>query len=271
MARQCEHGHARGITNHGVVRIVRVTWLSLSPWPPVRVMRYHARMATQGETFGQAIKQALLAAGVTQAGLARRLVIDAGQVSRWVTDKAIPLQKTVERIEEELGADLSTAFRVSTPVHELYVSAPITGLGRRGVGAHHDAVATVVDVAKRHVNSLFWPGAGIRGVSDLVAPDIATERNMKVMQSCSALLFVQFAEIVRPSSSLVELGIGLGRRMKTTMILHADIEQPFMLAGFDGVASSLPFLPRARIYRVHSVDEACDLVDGSGRELLGLA
>lgn len=235
-------------------------------------MAYNARMAEHGgETFGQALKRALRAARINQAELSRRLVIDPGQVSRWATDKAMPHEDTVARIEEELGADLSASFSASVPAHELYVSAPVTGLGRRGLAAHHDAVATVVETTRTHVNSIYWPGNGVRNTSDLIAADIATERNMRALQHSTALLFLQFAEVVRPSGAFVELGIALGRRMKTTLILGADLHQPYMLDGFGGVAASVSFLPKARIYTVNSVDEACDLIEHNGRELLGLA
>src|SRR5689334_2111755 len=90
---------------------------------------YHARMDTQVRTtFGKALKAAIAAARYTQAGLARELHIDAGQVSRWVNGKAIPHKETAAKIEQILGADLSAALAASSPEYELYVAAPITGL-----------------------------------------------------------------------------------------------------------------------------------------------
>jgi hypothetical protein len=76
---------------------------------------------------------------------------------------------------------------------------------------------------------------------------------------------------VHPSSSLIELGCALGRRLKTTIIMQADLHQPFMLDGFGAVAASLSFLPKARVYTVRSVEHACDLITRNGRELLGLS
>lgn len=234
-------------------------------------LSYNARMVDQPqETFGQALKKALRAGGVSQAELSRRLDIDPGQVSRWATDKALPQAKTVERMETELGADLSGALQRSAPICELYVSSPILGLGRRGVAGHHEAVSAVVDAASPHVNAYYWPGSNVRSTADLLAADIATENNMRVFQHCQALLFLQFGEIVRPSSSLIELGLALGMRKKTTVIWLSELQRPFMLNGFQGVAASLSFLPKARIYEVESVDEACDLIDHNGRQLFGL-
>jgi transcriptional regulator with XRE-family HTH domain len=232
---------------------------------------YHAYMDSQGRTtFGKALRAAIGAAHYTQASLARELRIDAGQVSRWVNDKAIPHKETAAKIEQILGADLSAAFAASSPEYELYVSAPITGLKDENIGTHNTAVSKVVQAAGTHVNSLFWPGERIRSKSDLIAPDIATERNIQALQRSVGLLYLQFMDIVRPSSALVELGCALGWRLKTTIIIQEGLDQPFMLENFGAVAATLGFLPKARIYRVKSVGDACDLITKNGRELLGL-
>jgi transcriptional regulator with XRE-family HTH domain len=235
-------------------------------------MCYDACMHAQGSsTFGNALKAAIGAARSTQAKLARELQIDPGQVSRWVNGKAVPHSETVARIERILGVDLLDAFSASTPEYELYVSAPIMGLSPENIGTHHEAVGAVVAAARAHVNSLYWPGEGIHALSDLAAADIATERNMKVLERCSAFLYLQFLEVVHPSSSLIELGCALGRHLKTTMIIQADLYPVFMLDGFGAVAASVGFLPKARVYRVKTVGDACDLITRNGRELLGLS
>jgi transcriptional regulator with XRE-family HTH domain len=222
-------------------------------------------------TFGNALKSAISAARYSQAKLARELHIDPGQVSRWTNDKAIPHADTVGRIEQILGADLSVPFSASAPEHELYIAAPITGLHVDDIGKHNEAVAEVLEAARAHVNSWYWPGEKVHSMSDLTAADIATEKNMQILRNCSALLYLQFYEMVHPSSALIQLGCAMGWRLKTTIITQADLHQPFMLDGFGGVAASLTFLPKARVYRVRSVAEACDLVRRNGRELLGLA
>lgn len=238
---------------------------------PRRVVRYHARMdAQENATFGEALKKALTEARMSQADLARRLHVDPGQVSRWARAKAVPHIDTVGRIEDELGVDLSKPFEASSPDIKLYVSAPITGLTPSQIPAHHDQVAAVVEAARGHANSLYWPGEPIRSSSDLTATDIATERNMEALSHCTAFLFLQFDEIVRPSGALVELGLALGRRMKTTVIHLESVPVATMLDGFSGVASRVRFLPKARIYHVESVEQAVDLVRRNGRELLGL-
>jgi len=222
-------------------------------------------------TFGHALKSSIATARYSQARLARELHVDPGQVSRWANDKAVPHGDTVARIEQILGTDLFESFSAAAPEYELYVAAPVTSLNADDIGRHNEAVAQVLTEAKAHVDSLYWPGENVHAVSDLAAADIATEKNLRVLRNSSAFLYLQFIEMVHPSSALIELGCALGWRLKTTIITLAGLHQPFMLDGFGTVAASLTFLPKARTYRVKSVSEACDLVKRNGRELLSLS
>lgn len=230
-------------------------------------------MPTQGDaSFAAQLREAIKAAGTTQAALANALRIDPGQVSRWVTGKAVPHVAIVRRIEEILGVDLAGSFAKSIPGYELFVSAPISGIASEDIPKHHDDVAEVIAAAKQHVNSLVWPGEHVRTAADRqnAAADIVTERNMRALFGCSAYLYLQFAEVIGPSSAFVELGFALGRKMKITIITKSGLVSPYMLQGFGAVAASLSFLPQARIYHVRSAQEASNLIAQNGRELLGL-
>jgi transcriptional regulator with XRE-family HTH domain len=230
-------------------------------------------MAAQGESsFGHALSQAIRAKGTTQAALARKLRIDPSRVARWVKNEALPHEDYLHGIEEFLGADLSDSYKKSEPKYELFVSAPISGLAEEDIPGHHDAVAKVVRAASQHVNRLVWPGERVKTATDRLnaAADIVTERNMRTLASCPAYLYLQFADIVGPSSALVELGFALGKRMKITIMFKDGLTIPYMLRGFGGVAANLRFLPPARIYPVASVDVAASLIEANGREMLGL-
>ena len=218
------------------------------------------------------LRQVLQDARISQAALARELRVDASQVNRWVNGKALPHIDNVQRIEKFLKIDLSDAFANSTPDYELFVSAPISGLADEDIPEHHNAVAKVVTAASQNVNGIFWPGERIRTAVDrrTAAADIVTERNMIALFGCEAYLYLQFADVVGPSSAFVELGFALGRKMKITIIIMQRLTSPYMLRGFGAVAASLSFLPKARIYEVESPDEAASLIEGNGRELLGL-
>jgi transcriptional regulator with XRE-family HTH domain len=176
-------------------------------------------------SFANALRQAIRDAKTTQAALARQLGMDPGQVSRWVNGKAIPHINNVRRIEEILNTDLSDSFAKSKPDYELFVSAPISGIASKDVPEHHDAVAKVVSAAGQHVNGLVWPGEHIKTADDrrIAAADIVTEHNMKALFSCPAYLYLQFTEVVGPSSAFVELGFALARKMKITIIVQQGL------------------------------------------------
>jgi len=94
---------------------------------------------------------------------------------------------------------------------------------------------------------------------------------MIALFGCEAYLYLQFAEVLRPSSAFVELGFALGTKMKVTIIVQKGLTSPYMLRGFGAVAARLKFLEEARIYtEVESPDEAASLIASNGRELLGL-
>lgn len=230
-------------------------------------------MVTQDHAnFADMLRQALQDVRISQAALARELHVDPSQVNRWVNGKALPHIENVQRIEKILKIDLSEAFARSTPDYELFVSAPISGLSDEAIPEHHDSVAKVVTAAEKHVNNLIWPGDRIRTAADrrTAAADLVTERNMTALFGCPAYLYLQFADVAGPSSAFVELGFALGRKMKITIIIKHGLTSPYMLRGFGAVAASLSFLPKARIYEVESPDEAASLIEGNGRELLGL-
>jgi transcriptional regulator with XRE-family HTH domain len=225
----------------------------------------------QHESFGDALKRAIDDAGLTQAKVAKQLAVDPSQVSRWATNSAKPHRDNVRRLSDLLKRDLTSAFIASAPPHELYVSAPITGLHEAVLAEHHGLVARVVQAARQHVNELYWPGEQIQSTDDLSAPDLATEENMKALGHCEALLFLQFAEVVHPSSAYIELGIALGLKKKTTIIVQQDLHRAFMLHEFGAVAERIGFLPKARVYPVKDVDAATKLVaNRNARALLGL-
>lgn len=233
-----------------------------------------ALMGVQDHTsFGEALKHALQEAGTTQAALARELHLDPSQVNRWIHDKAFPPLDTLQRIEKILGTTLSAALNAHKPKYELFVSAPVSGMAAQDIPEHHEAVSRVVAAARQHVNDLVWPGERVKTANDRhnIAPDIAAAHNFTHLVACSAFLYLQFAEVVGPSSALVELGFALGRKMKVTIIFKRGLASPYILRGFGGVAARLSFLPDTRIYEEESVDSATALIADNGRELLGLS
>ncbi len=236
----------------------------------LRGVAYHCVVATQFSDFGDALDQALTDSRMSQADLARALHMNASQVSRWKRGESVPNLATVERIEEFLQVDLSLALKKSLPVFELYVSAPITGLSKNEYSQHHETVARVVDELRKQVHSLFWPGETIRHLSELEAPTVATRRNLEALQRSAAFVYLQFAEVRHPTGSLIELGIALALKHKTTLFIQKDLQQAFMLENFGVVAAEVGYLPKAVVHRVADAKEACRQIALNGRDLLGL-
>jgi transcriptional regulator with XRE-family HTH domain len=225
--------------------------------------------------FGSALRQALREKGMKQSALAHELPVDPGQISRWVNGRAMPSPSQVRLMEGILEADLSEALADSTPEHELFIASPVGGLDPDNIAEHLADVAKVLEAAREQVNGIYWPSEGDTTASDrtYVAADIRTERNLRVLNNCPALLFLQFAEVVRPSSAYIELGFALGKRMSLTIMVKRGLMLPYMLHRFGMVGTGLKFLPRVRIYtdEIASADDAAALIATNGRELLGLS
>jgi transcriptional regulator with XRE-family HTH domain len=233
-------------------------------------------MASQQDTtFGDALKQALVDAGQKPAWLARELPADASQVSRWINGKSRPVPEMLHSINELLGVDLSEAYQRSLladersmPKYDLFVSTPIYGLQDAEIQAHRDDVAKVVAAGEKVVGRVYWSGEEVKSWHDRGAADLATETSLRALARCRAYLYVQFAPMEYPSGALVELGIALGRKLKTTMIIKKDLRRPYMFQGFAGVAEKLEFLPETHVYDVNDADEAVRLIEHDGPQLL---
>lgn len=232
-------------------------------------------MVAQGDdaqSFGTQLRAVLRRAGLKQRELAEKLHVHPSQVSRWVRNEALPTPEHAEAMRPILGEDLVEVLSRQTPEYEVYVSAPILGLPDGLIAEHHDKVKRVVDSLQRHVHSIYWPGADILSTADLDASDVVAERNLKILAKCPAFLYLQFSDLVKPSSSLIELGIALGDRIKTTIVLGAGVQSAYMLrSNFSMVAERLSFLPDARVYNNDTLESICDLFGKSGRKILGLS
>lgn len=221
--------------------------------------------------FGEALAKAIEAGGHNQRWLAENLHVNPTQVSRWVNGNALPRVESVAEMERLLHASLLDVLSMPTSEFELFLSAPITGLGPDSIAAHHEQVGRIVEAVGTHVEGVYWPGHDITSTDDLLAPDLATGRNLQALAECKALLYVQLEEVTHPSGSLIELGIALGRKTKTTIFIKRGLAVPYMLVeGFQGVAANSQILPQARLYVVSDADDAIRTINRNGRELLGL-
>lgn len=207
-----------------------------------------------------------------QRWLAERLDVTESMVSRWARGSTRPMRTQVESISRLLDApQLLTIFDETNPAFELYLAAPISGLDAASVAEHHDVVARIAAAAAQVTNGVYWPGRDVHAMSDLAASDIATRDNLEVLSHCDGLLYVQLSDVAHPTGALVELGIALGRRIKTTIMVRKDLPLPFMLRNFEGVAARSQIMPDARVDFVEDVDEVIQRIERNGREIFGLS
>jgi hypothetical protein len=166
---------------------------------------------------------------------------------------------------------LLTIFDATNPAFELYLAAPISGLDAACVAEHHDAVERISAEATKVTNGVYWPGRDIHTMNDLAAADIVTRDNLEVLSHCDGLLYVQLSDVAHPTGALIELGIALGRRIKTTIMIQKDLPLPFMLRNFEGVAARSQIMPDARVDFVEDVDDVIQRIGRNGREIFGLS
>lgn len=223
--------------------------------------------------FGDALRTFIEHSDYKQGTLARLLNVSPSTVSRWISGKVTPDREEIERINKMLNSNLGGGDDVEVLRHELYVSAPIVGLASDNrISRHHSKVSEVIASADRYVDNVYWPGLDVLSLAHLKAPDLTSERNLRVLFSAPAFLYIQLEKVTGPTSALIELGIALGLRKRTTIIIRDDLLRPFLLRqGFEGLPSSLGFLPKARLYPVASATAAADLIERNGRELFGLS
>jgi plasmid maintenance system antidote protein VapI len=223
------------------------------------------------EQLGRLFQVELTKRGVKQATIARVLEKNPSQISRLVHGRDQWTLEIATRVDNYLGTDLASMLLAQPEPYELYVAAPITGLAKGELADAHHEVGLVVTVLRRQLPRVYWAGENIRSEDDLKDADLATEENMATLATAQAFLYLQFREVEGPSSALIELGVALGRRTHTTIVMQRDLRRPFMLReNFEGTAGRIPQFPNPRFRAVHSVAQAVTLLERDGRQLLGL-
>lgn len=239
--------------------------------------RYTCSMMPQDDAnrFGKALDRALKDAGKSQTELAAKLKVHHTLISRWVNGHKLPHPDHVPQIEAFLSTSLAHTLASPTPEHELFIAAPFGGFAHNAVAEHQAETAKVVAAARKIVKSVYWPSEEAKTAEDrkFIVSDIRTEQNLRVLNDCPALLYLQFAEVAGPSSAYIEIGYALGKRTNLVIMVKRGVALPYMLQRFGAVVSGLRFLPQVRIYtdEIGSADDAAALITQNGRKLFGLA
>lgn len=208
-----------------------------------------------------------------QSVLAKRLDISAPRLSKYVNGHQPWTLDFARQIDSILGGtEFVDALKRMHQRFDLYLATPITGVADEAIPRVHDSTKVLFDALTSAGYSVYWPGDGITSIEQLIAPGIATATNMRNIVNSQALVYVQLEKVVNPSGALIEHGIALGRKMRTTVIALEGLQLPFMLKnGFDGVANASPDLPDAKVHVFPTIAEALRQIRNTGPAFFGLS
>jgi hypothetical protein len=168
---------------------------------------------------------------------------------------------------------LAHVYADPAPEYELFIAAPFGGLADEDVPEHQAETAKVVQAARNLVRGVYWPSETAKTAKDrrFILSDIRTEDNLRILNECPALLYLQFTEVRGPSSAYIELGYALGKGMNVVIMVKQGVRVPYMLQEFGTVIANLDFLPHARIRTdIASAEDAAERIAANGRKLFGL-
>ncbi|WP_390178718.1 transcriptional regulator [Microbacterium sp. MTN4-26] len=223
--------------------------------------------------LGERLRSALATRKKKQSALASELGMSAPRLSKFVNGHQPWTEDLARQIDNSLGGtEFSDALKRMRQRFDLYLATPITGVAEEAIPRAHSAVNVLYEALVENGYSVHWPGRAITSIDQLIAPSIATASNIRNLVNSQALVYVQLEEVVKPSGALVELGIALGRKMRTTVIARSGLHLPFMLSnGFDGVANASPELPDAKIHVFSTTEEALRQIGNTGPAFFGLS
>lgn len=205
---------------------------------------------------------------MTQAGLAQLLCVDAGQVSRWCTGKALLRGEYAERATR-LFAERGVTIVVPRSTR-VFLSAPMAALDSASYEEDRSGTTAIHEALCRIAEPVYWPGESIITAAQFEAPDLATARNLTALIEAEAFVYVQLRELTHPTSCHVELGMAIASKTPVTVFAPSEDCLPYTLRRFEAVAARKAFGGRYRFYAVSGPAEAVRLLDIHGAELIGI-
>lgn len=230
------------------------------------------------EAWRTAVVAALRQQDLSQADLARKLDAKPSQISDWLGGKHFPRADRRRLVNELLGIDrdVRTQRPPASVVEKdipsrLYVSSPITSVPETNYKRHFGEVAEIVSAASEVVGAVEWPGAPVGPTRRLRAAGAVMPENWDWLATAGGLVYIQFEEIEGATGALIELGIALGRKIRTTVILSDRVKKPFLLSsGFERIAEARDDFPNALFYTYSSADAAAGEIRETGAAYFGL-
>src|SRR5262249_23699977 len=107
--------------------------------------------------LGNALEQALKAAGKSHRELAVILHVHPSRVSHWVHGRNMMPAEYISPTEAFLRTNLSTALAAPPPEYELFIAAPFGGLADEDVPKHQAETEKVVNAVRKIVDGVYWP------------------------------------------------------------------------------------------------------------------
>ena len=224
------------------------------------------------DTIGQQILQARLAKGMTQEELGSAIYKSPTTISRWETGKVEPSIEDAEYLDNTISTSLMSQPKYqskSLPEYEIFVSTPMASIPEENFTNSHKEIRTIVNQIRQVCKcEVYWAGDEVTSSNSFEIPDEGTERNLNVLKTVKAYVFIYVGEVYPGSSgSLIELGIALGLKMPVTILVSKLSMLPYMIEeGFPRVAERTGF-ERVRIYQVESTNEALEYIRKYGEDL----
>lgn len=212
---------------------------------------------------GDALRRALERAGMTQVELARELHYTEAAVSRWARGAAPLKGDSADRVVAVLrshGVDLAAA-----PTYRVFLATPMAALDAAGYERARAEAEAVHAELERVAGPVYWPASGIGSADLFEAPDLATGRNLVVLNECEAFVFLQTQAIGKRTSCDNEIGRAQALRKPVTVFAPSEDSLPYMLRGYEAVAPRL-----GERYRFYRSTDALRLLEIHGAELIGL-
>lgn len=206
----------------------------------------------------RAVRRAHKNGAFSQAWLAEQVSVEPSTVSRWMNNvrpREAKLNEIVGVLQE--AGHLPDAV---VPSSNVFLSTPMASLQSSEYSTDREAAQRLYEALTDVGFTVYWGALGLLTPSDFEAPDLATKANLDALMSADAFVYAQSSVPVRPTSSLVELGMALAFRIPVTVFARREEELPYMLHSFSNVPESVPQLGTYRLYASTSIDAACGLI-----------
>jgi transcriptional regulator with XRE-family HTH domain len=205
----------------------------------------------------------------SQKRLAKEIDVSPGTVSNLLNGKTAVSYERANLIAATLEIDITDLLLDP----DIYVAAPMTTLKKTTLRQNHKEVDQVLDALHTIGLKPYWPGAGVKSLSDAKDPRITTAANFEALGRVQALMLLLLHEATGPTGALIELGYAMGQGRRITIFieksLNTDGKRPFVLEGLVSAAMEIDEIAPVEIIEVEGIDEVVARIESDhGAEML---